>query len=65
MKIIIITGTPGTGKTALAKILAKELNFKRINLSEIIDKKNLCEAYDEKKQCKIVDLDKLIPLVID
>jgi len=26
MKVIIITGTPGTGKTTIAKILAEKLN---------------------------------------
>ena len=52
MKVIIITGTPGTGKSFLAKLLAKEIKFKRINLSQIIDEKNLCEAYDEKNNVK-------------
>ncbi|MFC1801567.1 AAA family ATPase [Nanoarchaeota archaeon] len=65
MKVIIISGTPSTGKSTLAKLLAKELNFERINLSKLIDEKKLCEAFDEKNQCKIIDLEKLIPVVID
>ena len=33
---IIITGTPGTGKTSLSSRLSKELGFIHLNVSEII-----------------------------
>lgn len=64
MKVIIITGTPGTGKTTLAKILGKKLNFKIIDLNKIIEKNNLCEAYDQEKQCKIININKLNKAII-
>lgn len=64
MKVIVITGTPGTGKTALAKIIEKKLGFRRIDINPIIDQHNLCDEYDEARQCKIVDLDKLNPILI-
>lgn len=64
MTVIIITGTPGTGKTSLAQILSKELGFKTIKVKKMIEEKNLCEAYDRENQCKIVDLKKLKPLLV-
>jgi len=64
MITIIITGTPGTGKTSLAQILSKKLGLKIINVKEMIEEKNICEAYDQENQCKIVNLKKLKPLLI-
>lgn len=56
-KVIIISGTPGTGKSHLAKLLAEKLAFKHLNLKLII--KEISESYDRKKQCYIVDVKKL------
>jgi len=56
---IIVTGTPGTGKTTVAKRLAKELNWKYIDVNKFITKERLSEGYDWKKKCKIVDEKKL------
>ncbi len=58
MKVIIITGTPGTGKTSLAKMLSKELKFKLVKVDKLIDQEKICEAYDQENECKIVDLKK-------
>ena len=41
MKVIIISGTPGTGKTTLAKKLAKKLDFEYIDINKIIKKYGL------------------------
>lgn len=64
MAIIIITGTPGTGKTDLAKLIEKELGFRRIDVNKLIEEQNLCEDYDEARQCKIIDSDKLSAALI-
>ena len=59
MKVIIVTGTPGTGKTALSKKLAKKLAFRYLDVGSIIKKCNFSEDYDEKRKTHIVDAKKL------
>ena len=59
MKTITVTGTPCTGKTSLAKTLAKKLNFYYIDVNRIIKKYNIAEGYDKKRKTKIVDVNKL------
>ncbi len=64
MKIILVTGTPGTGKTALAKNLAQKLNFLYLDVNKLISKNNLSEGYDKKRKSKIVDANKLAKSLI-
>lgn len=63
--IVVVTGTPGTGKTTIAKKLAKQKKLKYIDVSKIIKEKKLEEGYDKKKKCGIVDVDKLNKVLID
>ncbi len=64
MKTIIITGTPGTGKTTLAKRLAKRLNYHYIDVNKLISKYKLSEGYDSKRRTKIIDINKLNKKII-
>jgi len=57
MTLLIISGTPGTGKTTLAHKLALKLNFTYLKLQPLIKKNS--SGYDYKKDCNIVDLKKL------
>ena len=62
--IIIITGTPGTGKTSLAKALARKLKIKYLDVNRIIKEYKLREAYERKRQTYIVDEKKLSKILI-
>lgn len=62
--IMAISGTPGTGKTVLAKKLSKKLSYRYIDVKKIITKYGLSEAYDKKRHSKIVDEKKLSKTLI-
>mgnify|MGYP001424622844 CR=1 FL=1 len=57
--ILIVTGTPGTGKTTLSKKIAKEKKLKYIDVNKIIKENNLSEGFDKKRDCEIIDTKKL------
>ncbi len=61
--VIAVTGVPGTGKTTISSLLAKELNAYHLNVNELIKKgiwKDITEGYDEIRQAFIVNEEKLI-----
>src|SRR3989344_3248469 len=56
---VIVTGTPGTGKTTFAKKLAKLRSWRYIDVNKVIQENNLSEGYDRSRKCKIIDEKKL------
>ena len=56
--IIAITGTPGTGKTSVAKKLVME-GYIVLDLNRIACENNFLLGRDEKRNSNIVDIDKL------
>ncbi|KJA29275.1 hypothetical protein HYPSUDRAFT_32674 [Hypholoma sublateritium FD-334 SS-4] len=69
--VIVITGTPGTGKSTHAALLANEspVPLRHINVSEWVKERELYEKYDEEWQTYTVDEDRLLddlePLVAE
>jgi|TARA_B100001971_G_C18150129_1_gene515349 adenylate kinase len=60
--IIALTGTPGTGKTTISKILSKKLNFRYISLTDIITPE-IIEYHDKVRKCYEIDVGKLRVIV--
>ncbi len=65
MKLIVITGTPGVGKTSISKILANKLNAIHIDLNKLVLDEKLDVGYDKKRQCYIVDFKKVSRKLIE
>ncbi len=62
---IIVTGTPGTGKTTLAKRLAFELEREYLDINEFAKLVGAIEGRDEARDSEIVDEEKLVAALKD
>ncbi|RKF61770.1 Adenylate kinase isoenzyme 6-like protein HBR1 [Golovinomyces cichoracearum] len=62
---IIITGTPGVGKTSHCEVLAKNTGLKHVSINDIVKEKGCHEGYDSKFKSWIVDEDKLLDSIED
>jgi adenylate kinase len=56
--IIALTGTPGVGKTYIAKKVSKKLGWKHVEMGKIIQRKKLYSSYDRKMKSYVVDMKK-------
>ncbi len=57
---ILITGTPGVGKSTVAKIVGKELKYKVIDIGKFVENnRDLILEYDEERETNVVDIEKL------
>ena len=61
--MIIITGTPGCGKTSISKILSSNDDVKLISINYLLDNYDLNMGTDEVRGYRIVDVDGMIPIV--
>jgi len=62
-QIILITGTPGVGKTTISQKLASFLNARYINLTEIIKQKNLDTLIDSNRETLVVDTENVSKII--
>ena len=56
---ILLTGTPGTGKTTTCELLAAATGLKHINIGDLVKKEELHSGYDEEYKSYIIDEDKV------
>jgi len=64
MKVIIVTGSVGSGKTTLSRKLAKKLSFNYISVNKVIKDNKLSSGFDKKRKCKVIDVKKLNEVLI-
>eukprot|EP00697_Spironema_sp_BW2_P015945 gnl/Spiro4/69_TR40_c0_g1_i1.p1 gnl/Spiro4/69_TR40_c0_g1~~gnl/Spiro4/69_TR40_c0_g1_i1.p1 ORF type:complete len:176 (+),score=23.21 gnl/Spiro4/69_TR40_c0_g1_i1:48-575(+) len=57
---ILITGTPGTGKTVTAGLVAERLGMQVLNVGALVVERSLYESYDEEFQSYIPDEERLL-----
>lgn len=53
---IVVTGTPGSGKTTISKALVREMHVKYISLTKLVIHKRLYATVDQRRRTKVVDL---------
>ncbi|MFT7615945.1 MAG: adenylate kinase [Candidatus Woesearchaeota archaeon] len=53
--IIVVSGTPGTGKTTFAKALALELSAHYVSVTDFALENELTDGYDDERDCYILD----------
>ena len=54
--IISLSGTPGTGKTVVARELAKNADANLISIGELVNKKKIPYKIDKKRKTKSIDI---------
>ncbi|EFJ31415.1 hypothetical protein SELMODRAFT_86651 [Selaginella moellendorffii] len=57
---LLVTGTPGTGKTSFSSLLAEATGLAHINVGDLIKEKKLYDGWDEILECHILDEDLLL-----
>ncbi|KAJ6151593.1 hypothetical protein N7470_007190 [Penicillium chermesinum] len=62
---VIITGTPGVGKTVHCEQLAEEIGLKHLSINQIAKDRDCHETYDEELKTWVVDEDKLLDAIED
>ncbi len=63
MTAVLITGTPGTGKTTASKIAAKKLQSSLVAVNDLVNDEKLYTGHDPEKGYKVVDLDALSRII--
>lgn len=64
-RVIVISGSPGVGKTTVAKALAERMKGYYLNLSELVLKEKLYMSRDEERDTLIIDEDKVKDRIVE
>lgn len=54
-KFIIVTGTPGVGKTVVGKLLAKKTGFTFLSLGDLVRKERLHKGFDRRARSYLIN----------
>ncbi|XP_060521033.1 adenylate kinase isoenzyme 6 [Cylas formicarius] len=57
---VLVTGTPGVGKSTLCKKLSELTGMQWLEISKVAKDNNCLEEYDQVYQCPVLDEDKLL-----
>lgn len=58
-RVILITGTPGVGKTTVSRLFASKMDAVYINLAELVKREKLISGVDKARGTLIADTDKV------
>ena len=58
-RIVVVTGTPGVGKTVVSSLLASRLNAFHIDLGKLVEQEKLWSGVDKTRKTLIADMSKV------
>ena len=58
-KVIIVTGTPGAGKTIVSNLLASRINSILVSVGDLVKNEKLYGGVDKRRDTLIADMDRL------
>jgi adenylate kinase len=58
-RVILVTGTPAVGKTAVSSLLASKLDAVHVNLTELVERERLTSGIDKVRKTLIADTDRV------
>lgn len=62
---ILVTGTPGTGKTTTCELVAQATGLRHINVGDLVKSEELHSGWDDEFNCWIIDEDKVCDYLED
>ncbi|MFW9768292.1 MAG: adenylate kinase family protein [Candidatus Thorarchaeota archaeon] len=65
MSVILVGGTPGTGKTVVAKILGSKLSVEVVGLGELAEESGCVSAEDQIRKTGIINEDCLVDVLVE
>jgi len=65
MSVILVGGSPGTGKTMVAKILGSKLSVEVVSLGELADESGCITAEDKARKTGIINEDCLVDALLE
>ncbi len=58
-RVILVTGTPGVGKTAVSRSLASKLGAIHVDVAELVKEENLAVGRDDARETLVADIEKV------
>ena len=62
--VVVVTGTPGTGKTTVARYVAEQYGYHYVDGKEVIREHHLSEGHDTERDCDIVDINRFCKVLV-
>jgi adenylate kinase len=60
---VLITGTPGVGKSSTAELMAETLGMQHVNVGDLINEHKCYEGRDEELDTNVLDEDKILDIL--